>query len=278
MGLYGISDLAIMLFLALALTIPLTLIVAAFGLHPRIRKHKAWLRSVVVLCCLVLVEVFALFNNRSIVDDYDHAVRDSYTHHLRQPEDFDGMTFPAGSTVALNEYSPHTIQSGTVPADTPLLGMYVSGDFWMARLDNTSYVAAGTLARPASLAGIECAPGPFKHEKNQASFDSAKFWDSVDCTLAAELHYHELDLPAGTRIKVRDIDSNSADLISGESPAPWKIFGIQCEAGAFAFEPLTQVFCVSAVDQRVGKYDLLQGDGIKALREQDGSLTISAVH
>ncbi|MPV70480.1 hypothetical protein [Burkholderia sp. BE17] len=91
MMLYGISDLAILLCLALAVTIPITLIIAAFGLNGRVRAHKAWRICIVFLCCLVFGQVVALFNHRSIADSYDHAISAWHTHHLTRATVFDGM-------------------------------------------------------------------------------------------------------------------------------------------------------------------------------------------
>lgn len=275
MALYGISDLAILLLLTLAVTIPLTLIVAAFGLIGSVRAHKAWRRGVVFLCCLVFVQALALLNNRSIADSYDQAISAWYTHHVTRATVFDGMTFPPGSTVVLEVYSPHSVKSGTVPSNTPLLGLNVSGDFGVFRSDdNTSYVAYGTLAKPASIGGIECAPGPFTHHKERASFDYQKHLDTVDCTLASEFQDHELDLPAGTHVKAFAFDGIVADSISGELPHSWKVFGIECAAGAFEFDTYERLTCISAVDQHVGGYELPRGKEITVLREQDGSLRL----
>ncbi|BAX61149.1 hypothetical protein [Burkholderia stabilis] len=279
MALYGISGFAILLFFALALTVPLTLIVAAFGLLRSVRTHKAWRRSVFALGCLVFMQVFMLFNNRSIADSYDHAMTAWYTHRLTQATVFDGMTFPPGSTVVLDVHSPHSVESGTVPSNTPLLGLTVSGDFRIFRSDdNTSYVAEGTLAKPASFDGIECAPGPFTRYKKHSGFDYEKFLDTVECTLASEFRYRELDLPAGTHVKALDADSTRVDSISGELPHPWKIFGIGCGAGAFEFDTFERFTCISAEDQRVGDYELLRGNEIMVAREQDGSLRIFGRH
>lgn len=275
MALYGISELAILLFLTLAVTIPLTLIVAAFGLIGRVRAHKAWRRGVVFLCALVFVQVVALFNNRAIADSYDHAKTAWYTHHLTRAKVFDGMTFPPGSTVVLAEYAPHSVNRGTVPPNTPLLGLTVSGDFMVSRIDNkTSYLAWGTLAKPASFDGIECAPGPFTHGREHSAFDFEKIVDNVDCTLASGFRNREIDLPAGTRVKAFAIDGIVGQSISGKLPHSWKIFGIECDAGPFEFDTFERFTCILAVDQRVGHHELRRGTEIMVSREQDGSLKL----
>ncbi|VWD49772.1 hypothetical protein BLA50215_06047 [Burkholderia lata] len=275
MALYGISELAILLFLTLAVTVPLTLIVAAFGLNGRVRAHKAWRCSAVFLCCLVFVQVVALFNNRAIADGYNHAISAWYTHHLTRATVFDGMTFPPGSTVVLNEYAPHSVQGGTVPSNTPLLGLTVSGNFAVFRTDNkTSYLGWGTLAKPASFAGIECAPGPFTHNQERAPSEYVKFVDTVDCTLASGLRDRELDLPAATHVKALAVDGTVAVPISGELPRPWKVFGIECDAGPFEFDTFDRFTCILAVDQRVGGHELRRGEKTMVSREQDGSLKL----
>ncbi|MDN7427166.1 hypothetical protein [Burkholderia sp. AU45388] len=268
MALYGISALAILSFFALAVTVPLMLIVAAFGLNGRVRAHKAWRRCVALLCCMVFVQVVVLFNNRSITDNYAHAISAWYTHRLTRATTFDGMTFPPGSTVVLEVYSPHSVKSGTVPSNTPLLGLTVSGDFAVNRSDdNTSYVAYGTLAKPASLAGIECAPGPFKHHKERSAFNYDEFQDTVDCTLASGLRDGELDLPAGTHVKALVVGGTVEMSISGELPHLWKVFGIECDTGAFEFDTFARFTCISAVDQRVGDHEIPRGKEITVSRD-----------
>lgn len=275
MALYGISDWAILFFLALAATIPVTLIVAAFGLNSRVRAHKTWRRGVVFLCCLVFVQAIAFANHRSIADSYDHAISAWYTHHLTRATVFDGMTFPPGSTVVLEVNSPHSVKSGSVPSNTPLLGLNVSGDFYVLRSDDsTSYIYYGTLAKPASIGGIECAPGQFTHRKERTFFDHEKYLDDVECTLASGFRDRELDLPAGTRVKAHAVDGTVSESISGELPHSWKIFGIECGAGAFEYDTLKHLSCISAVDQRVGDYELPRGKTIRVSRDQDGSLTL----
>ncbi|VWC36934.1 hypothetical protein BLA6993_06774 [Burkholderia lata] len=275
MALYGISDLAILLFLTLAVTIPLTLIVAAVGLIGRVRAHKAWRRGVVFLCALVVVQVVALFNNRAIADGYGHAVSAWYTHHVTRTTVFDGMTFPPGSTVVLDQDAPHSVHSGTVPSNTPLLGLTVSGNFLVSRIDNkTSYLAWGTLAKPASFNGIECAPGPFTHRREHASFDFKKLVDEVDCTLASGFRNREVDLPAGIDVKTIAIEGTGAPSISGELPHARKNFGIECDAGPFEFDGSERFTCTLAVDQRVGRHELRRGTRVTVSREQDGSLSL----
>ncbi|WP_423393889.1 hypothetical protein [Burkholderia sp. LMG 21824] len=279
MALYGISPLAILLLLTLAVTAPLTLIVMAFGLKGSFRARKVWRRGVVFLCSLVFVQVVALLNNRAISDGYDHAISAWYTHHVTRATVFDGMTFPPGSTVVLDVNAPHPVRSGTVPSNTPLLGLTASGDFDVSRADdNTSYLARGTLAKPALLGGIECAPGPFTQDKKHAPFDYEKLLDTVECTLASRFRHRELDLPAGTHVKALAIDGTVAESISGELPRSWKIFGIECDAGPFEFDTFQRFTCISAVDQLVGHYELPRGEEIMVSREQDGSLKLYGRH
>ncbi|KVL62721.1 hypothetical protein WT01_07370 [Burkholderia cepacia] len=279
MALYGISALAILLLLTLAVTVPITLIVVAFGLNGRVRKHKAWRCGTVFLGCLVFVQVVALFNNRAIADGYDHAISAWYTHHLARATVFDGMTFPPGSTVVLNDYAPHSVRSGTVPPNTPLLGLTVSGDFAVSRVDNkTRYLASGTLAKPASFAGIECAPGPFTHNQERTPPEYVNLVDTVDCTLASGLQDHELDLPAGTHVMAVAVDGAVAAPISGELPRPRKIFGIECDAGPFEFDTFDRFTCILAVNQRVGDHELRRGEEVMVSRKQDGSLKLFGRH
>ncbi|NLA16713.1 hypothetical protein GPU89_02830 [Burkholderia cepacia] len=130
------------------------------------------------------MQAIAFANHRSIADSYDHAISAWYTHHLTRATVFDGMTFPPGSTVVLEVNSPHSVKSGTVPSNTPLLGLNVSGDFYVLRSDDsTSYIYYGTLAKLASIGGIECAPGQFTHHKERTFFDHENIWTTWSARL-----------------------------------------------------------------------------------------------
>ena len=82
----------------------------------------------------------------------------SRTHHLRTPETLAGVLFPAGSTIVLEKDHPDFIESGKLPAPTVVHGYTLIGDFTMLspEADDRPGALSGTLAQPATIAGIPC--------------------------------------------------------------------------------------------------------------------------
>lgn len=81
-------------------------------------------------------------------------------HHLSAPQTFDGIQFPAGSTVQLS-ITDGKVESGNVPVPTVIAGLPLVGDFdLLGEID--FYVKSGTLAAPAVVNDVPCAPGPIR--------------------------------------------------------------------------------------------------------------------
>ncbi|QBR03490.1 hypothetical protein [Paraburkholderia pallida] len=278
MALYGVSGLAILMLLSLVLTVPLLLVLAALGFSRSMRERKFWWRSVPILVCLLPVQVLVMLNAGALEDGYDRAVLAWYTHHLTRTTVLDGMTFPPGSTVVQHDYSPHSVASGTVPVGTSLLGLTVIGDFMILQTDDhVNYLAEGTLAKPGSLAGIQCAPGSFTQKKRPA-YDVAKTIETVECTLASEYQNGEFDFPPGTHVKADVFDRSELLSISGALPREWRIFGLQCDKGPFESDDGHRFSCTLAADQRLGQYLFSRGEELMVSRDPDGSLRIYGRH
>ena len=267
----SISNLVVFAFLALLVASAAAIILALLGIKRSIRHSRFWRYALPGCIAVALLQVVLLFNHRDIEQSYNEAVQRYYTHHLSAPKVFDGMHFPAGSTVVQSTWSPHTVTGGTVPAGTTLLGLTIRGDFAISYTGDdiqTPYLSEGILARPMTIHDVPCAGGEFKH-----AFDSSSSKESVDCTLASNHAVGELVLPAGSQLSIAfDTYRRGEVEVSGDVPRDWSALGVRCAKGWFAYDD--DLECTPAVKQLVAGYPLAAGHDVTVYRQQDGEVSV----
>jgi len=264
------SDLVAFTLLALLIAVPVTIILALLGIKRSIRRSRFWRYGLPICVAFVLLQLMLLFNHGDIEQAYADALRQHYTHHLSEPKVYDGLQFPAGATVVLTTWEPHTVSTGTLPVETMLLGLPVHGDFSIdvAGYDKpVRYLSEGVLSRVAEIRGVPCAAGKFSHR-----VDSSK--DSVDCTLAADHAIGDLVLPAGTRASLAfDVDRPGDVEVFGDAPRDWSALGVQCAKGEFDYYGGPK--CILARNQLVAGYPLAAGQEASIYRTRHGELAVT---
>ena len=144
------------------------------------------------------------------------------THHLKTPQTLAGILFPAGSTIVLDKDHPDFIETGTLAAPTLIHGLLLTGTFSMPAPSggNSPNALSGTLAQPATIAGIPCAAAPINLN---ATFTS--------CILARAVVLHGFSLAAGTYVQTRLQPTGDFLLEQASLALPTPIFDVIYPAG-----------------------------------------------
>ena len=253
--------------LLLLLGIVASVVVALSGIKSSIRSSRRWRISLGVLVAVTVLQVFLIASHRDFEQAYENFQVWRYTFHPKVPTTFDGMLFPAGSTVIEYSGNPsHPVSGGTVPKDTTLLGLRISGDFSIENQDiestdagtNTRYVSESTLVEPVEISLVEpadihsvpCAAGKFKH-----TIPTVGGKEEIDCTITKDYTVNGITIPSNSDVEITN-DHGSIEP-SATVKHPWKFSTIECASGLFTtyigFE------CPLAHDQILDGYPMAAG-------------------
>ena len=270
--------------LLLLLGIVATVVVALSGIKSSIRSSRRWRISLGVIVAVTVLQVFLIASHRDFEDAYEKLQAWRYTFHPKVLTTFDGMLFPAGSTVI--EYpddSSHPVSGGTVPKGTTLLGLKISGDFSIENQHigstdagtNTRYVSESTLVEPAEITFIEpagihsliCAAGKFKH-----SIPTVDGKEELDCTLAKDYTINGITIPSNSDVDIT-VDGERLEL-SATVKHSWKFSTIECASGQFS--TYVGFACPLAHDQTLDGYPLAAGQDTSFRFDKDGTAFVKS--
>ncbi len=124
------------------------------------------------------------------------------TFHLTAPATYDGVAFPAGSTVILEPDSPHELKSGYVPQTTLMYGFMVIHDFvfksdWGSQIKEFRLLTDATLTAPVKVHNVPCGPGPLMQFDTH---DAPGY--ALTCTLAEDYTFAGLTFEHGTDFSI----------------------------------------------------------------------------
>ncbi len=221
-----LQSLPLILFLSTLYTcIPALLLACIFLLIPALRRNLIT-RSLGILCAIVAAItpisgtiVFLQFGTIMASESLGKVQR---THRLTSPQTFAAIHFPAGSMVVLQQDHPDYLETATVPTPTLVHGLLLSGTFSMpAPMPGDSPGGlSGTLAQPATIAGLPCAAAPININ---ATFTS--------CLLAHSVDLHGFTLASGTYVQTRQQPTGGFLLEQASLAAPTPIFEALYPAG-----------------------------------------------
>jgi hypothetical protein len=113
---------------------------------------------------------------------------------LAGPATMDGIVFPAGTKLQLDEYGH--IQSGILPDAALIQNLHLTGPFKVEYgLYTRARIWAGVLARAADIEGVPCAAGPFE-QPDEVSPQILK------CRLDRDFDFLGYPLAAGSQIEL----------------------------------------------------------------------------
>ncbi|CAJ0695063.1 hypothetical protein LMG18102_02056 [Ralstonia mannitolilytica] len=234
-----------------------TILVALAGISASMRGNRIWQVAVVAVPLFALVQLMLLSAHRDIEDWYSNVLGSYYTSHPRSSVAFDGMQFPAGSTIVRDIYAPHQVLRGSVPAGTAILGTEIGGDFamgWDGPDSEAPYVAEAILTAPAVIRGVPCAPGNFKQ-----TIETSSTTRSLSCTLANVVTIDSVVVPAGANVTLTR--GMGRDVVSGWVDHPWVASTVACAAGEFEYNGVFQ--CPLAHDQVFDGYPIRANDSVE---------------
>jgi hypothetical protein len=261
------STFDLVVWLSLFLAIITTIIVACFGTTQRFYESKKWRITLGILVAITLLLIPVAFR-RSISDERDRQVALRYTFHPTTATTFDGINFPAGSTVIEDTQEPHHVTSGNVPNGTNLLGLTINGDFSIQRSTPSSApeLDAAFLTAPGTIHDVPCGPGSFKlAPENMVT----SMIDTLSCTLAADYAINGLVLKSDTYAQIA-IDHSS---MSGTLAAPWKTPFAECAAGEFSFTP-TLLECTLHRNTVIDGYPLAADQKAAIVTDEKGEISL----
>lgn len=139
------------------------------------------------------------------------------TYHLTDPRVLAGVSFPASSTVYLNEDG--SIARGTLPVPAVIAGLPLVGEFGT---EGWGPAYKGTLAAPFEVEGVPCKAGQV-------------WWlpgARVSCVLDRGYTFAGHDLAAGTRITLNILTTGERHLEAGTLSHPELLFNVLWPAGS----------------------------------------------
>ena len=229
-----LQSLPLILFLAtLYSCIPAFLLACILLFVPALRRNLIT-RSLGILCAIVAaitpvsgLIVFVQFGTTLASQSLGKSQR---THRLSSPQTFAGILFPAGSTVVLQKDHPNFIDTASVPAPTLVHGLLLRGTFSMPgptpgamshdMPNDSTGSLSGTLAQPATIAGVPCAAAPININDTFTS-----------CMLAHSVELHGFSLASGTFVQTRLQPSGEFMLEQASLAVPTPLFGAVYPAG-----------------------------------------------
>ncbi|TCV93363.1 hypothetical protein EC912_105223 [Luteibacter rhizovicinus] len=250
-----ISNLLFFALVILVLGTIVTIVVALLGIKSSIRRSKSWRIWLACLAGITVLQVPLLTSHREIEQSFRDLQVRLYTSHLRSPATYEGISFPAGSTVIRDYDDPHPVMGGTVPAGTTLFGLKIDGDFTISRTGDdgqTPYLAAGTLVAPATIHKVPCAKGGFSH-----TFDTSNTNEVVTCTLSTEGTIDGIPIPSGSEVVVTFNTYNGQIDASGDVKRAWRASGVDCAEGHFTYFSVLE--CPLTRDQVFDGYPVAAG-------------------
>jgi hypothetical protein len=263
-----ISNFLAITLLLFVLGVITSVVVALFGIRASIRRSNTWRLSLAILVALNSLLVLLIASNRVLEDSYANFKAWRYTFHPKVPATFDGILFPAGSTVIENpDDSSHSVTGGFVPVDMTLLGLKIHGDFAFEHEqdkitdaeNNMRYISESTLVEPAKINLIEsakihdvpCGPGKFKH-----TIPLVAGQEELDCTITENYTINGIAIPSNSDVEITNDHSNIE--VNATVKHPWKFSTIECASGRFStyigFE------CPLAHDQVLNGYPIAARD------------------
>jgi hypothetical protein len=231
----------------------------------RFSSTRNWRVSIIALVAVTTILIPIAFH-RVIRDEFEKQAVRRYTFHPSAPTTYDGLLFPAGSTVIEDPDTPHSVTRGNVPENTALLGLVISGDFIMSQSTAARELIDSTLAKPGKIHDVPCASGPFKIERDiTPKLDVSH----LNCSLATDYTVNGITLKADTGIEVA-LDHSS---IRGTLAAPWKSPTADCAPGDFFSDP-TLLECTLLHDMTISGYPLAAGHEASIVTSGNGVRTL----
>lgn len=260
-----ISNFDATVWIALILAVLFTITTACLGFSTRFSRTKTWRITLGILAAVTILLIPLAFHH-AIQNELQAENVQRYTFHPSVPTTYDGLLFPPGATVVEDPDPPHTVISGTVPDNTPLLGLTIHGDFTISHSSGGRELVEAILSTPGRIHDVPCASGPFKIERNMAPDSNVS---DLNCTLATNYTIDGLTLKADTNIHIA-LDHST---LNGTLAAPWKASAAECAPGGF-FYSSTLLECTLLHDTVISGYPLSAGHEASIVIGTDGARTL----
>lgn len=208
-----------------------------FGLKREVRQRGGWRVTIAIVGIAFLPALPAVLSLASMKwkDMQGDRKIAQYTFHPTTPTAYAGTLFPGGSTLVLDTYPPHQLESGSVPSATTVLELPLVDDFKVSQRAPESgggfYISEGTLAAPARVQGVPCGPGMV----NQKAVSVSAGAKNLFCILAEDYPLIGLIFRKGTLLSI-NIDPHYASfslasIVEGTLARPAILSGIKVPAG-----------------------------------------------